>query len=188
MEENTASAESPVQLDSTLPAVRAVQQFDEPLKSAKYKTLVTSVSASSTSENALNEYLENEKQAQINNTEPWCKLSKTNKVRLLKIFAESYKVRNELTAEEGDLLDNFIRDCLDRKKLQRVKDVSYDKETGEIKAIPSLHYTRATKHFTLKNLDKQRVSTLKSLPGGTTDGPAVNPGKRTRKGADAGPP
>ena len=51
---------------------------------------------------------------------------------------------------------------LDKKKLQRVKDVIYDKVVGIIKDIPALSYTKQTKHFTLKNIDK-RVSTLKSL-------------------------
>ena len=57
----------------------------------------------------------------------------------------------------------FLKDCLDRKKLQRIKDVVYDKENGEIKEIPALTYIRTTKHFTLKNIEK-RISTLKSLP------------------------
>lgn len=56
----------------------------------------------------------------------------------------------------------FLKDCIDRKKLQRVKDVSYDKINGTIKEIPALSYVKSTKHFTLKNIDK-RVSTLKSL-------------------------
>jgi hypothetical protein len=55
-----------------------------------------------------------------------------------------------------------LKDSLDKKKLSKVKDVVYDKDTGLIKEIPALTYTKATKHFTLKNIDK-RVSTLKSL-------------------------
>ena len=65
--------------------------------------------------------------------------------------------------EECELLIIFFKDCLDRKKFQRVKDVIYDKTTGLVKEVPALSYTKATKHFTLKNIDK-RVSTLKSLP------------------------
>jgi hypothetical protein len=57
-----------------------------------------------------------------------------------------------------------LKDCLDRKKLQRVKDVIYDKTLGEIKEIPALSYNKSSNHFTLKNLDAKRVSTLKSLP------------------------
>ena len=46
--------------------------------------------------------------------------------------------------------------------MARVKDVIYDKDNGTIKDIPALHYVKANKHFTLKNIDK-RISTLKSL-------------------------
>jgi len=62
---------------------------------------------------------------------------------------------------------------LDRKKLQRVKDVIYDKETGTVKDIPGLVYTKGTKHFTLKNIDK-RISTLKSLPPKKAQGTIKN--------------
>jgi hypothetical protein len=67
-----------------------------------------------------------------------------------------------LNDEEKNTMIKFLRDCLDKKKLLRVKDVVYDKDTGLIKDIPALVYTKEKKHFTLKNLDK-RVSTLKSL-------------------------
>jgi hypothetical protein len=70
---------------------------------------------------------------------------------------------NQLNEEEGDILIQFLKDCLDRKKLQRIKDVVYDKENGVIKSIPALTYIKTTKHFTLKNIEK-RVSTVKSLP------------------------
>ena len=56
----------------------------------------------------------------------------------------------------------FFKDCLDKKKLQRVKDVIYDKDNGEIKEVPALHFSKPTVHFTLKNIDK-RVSTIRSL-------------------------
>jgi hypothetical protein len=108
----------------------------------------------------LDKFLEDEKNNNIN--EPWCKLNKTVKTKKIQDFVEIYKVQNELSDEESGLLTTFLKDCLDRKKLQRVKDVIYDKETGFIKQIPALYYVKANKHFTLKNVDK-RVSTLKSL-------------------------
>ena len=77
-------------------------------------------------------------------------------------FIEVYKVNNELDVEESELLLTFLKDCLNRKKLQRVKDVIYVKENGKIKEIPALQYTKSNKHFTLKNIDK-RISTVKSL-------------------------
>jgi hypothetical protein len=78
-------------------------------------------------------------------------------------FVEIYKIEKKLDKEEAEILVLFLKDCLDKKKLQRVKDVIYDKTNAAIKEIPALSYTKINKHFTLKNIDK-RVSTIKSLP------------------------
>ena len=58
-------------------------------------------------------------------------------------------------------------------RLGILTDVIYDKDTGIIKEIPALTYTKSTKHFTLKNIDK-RVSTLKSLAPKKTNGTIKN--------------
>jgi hypothetical protein len=79
-------------------------------------------------------------------------------------YAELYAKEKEYNEEEKNNLIRFLKDSLDRKKLQRVKDVIYDKITGEVKEIPGLFYNKTNNHFTLKNLDAKRVSTLKSLP------------------------
>jgi len=135
------------------------------LKNIKYKTMLlngVSLPETKSSNNLsnLDKFLENEKNSNI--IEPWCKLNKTIKTRKLQDYVDIYKEENKLSDEESEILLSFLKDCLDRKKLQRVKDVVYDKETGAVKDIPALFYIKTTKHFTLKNVDK-RVSTLKSL-------------------------
>ncbi len=135
------------------------------LKNIKYKTMLLNgvqIQETKSSNNLLNldKFLENEKNN--NSNEPWCKLNKTIKTKKIQDFVDIYKVENNLNEDESKLLIEFLKECLDRKKLQRVKDVIYDKETGNIKQIPALYYVKANKHFTLKNIDK-RVSTLKSL-------------------------
>ena len=137
------------------------------LKNLKYKTMLLNgvplqeiKSTSSNDLSNLDKFLENEKN--INVTEPWCKLNKTIKTKKIQEYVEVYKQENKLNDEECVILFSFLKDCIDRKKLQRVKDVIYDKETGIIKEIPALCYVKSNKHFTLKNIDK-RVSTLKSL-------------------------
>jgi hypothetical protein len=137
------------------------------LKNIKYKTMLlsgkmTAETKSSSDLTNLEKFLEDDKNS--NQSEPWCKLDKTMKIKKAMFFADSYSSKNELSKDEDSALRVFLRDCLDRKKLQRVKDVEYDKLTGEIKDIPALVFNKTTTHFTLKNLDKQRVSTLKSLP------------------------
>ena len=139
------------------------------LKNIKYKTMLLNGSPLKETKSAndlnnlnnLDKFLEEEKNN--NKNEPWCKLDITMKTKKIQDFIEVYKVKNELDKDEENKMLIFLKDCLNRKKLQRVKDVIYDKLTGIIKDIPSLSYTKTNKHFTLKNMDK-RVSTLKSLP------------------------
>ena len=138
------------------------------LKNIKYKTMLLSgnvlkemKSSSSDDLTNLDKFLEDNKTNSLN--EPWSKLDKTIKTKKLILYAESYSKNNTFNPEEELLLVAFLKDCLDRKKLQRAKDVDYDKNTSEIKDIPALFYMKTTQHFTLKNVDK-RISTLKSLP------------------------
>lgn len=136
------------------------------LKNIKYKTMLMKgapirETKSSNTINTLEQFLEDEKNS--SKVESWTKLDKTVKTKKLVSFAEKYKEEKELTSDEEVLLVAFLKDCLDKKKISRVKDVIYEKETGIIKEIPALVYVKSSKKFTLKNMDK-RVSTLKSLP------------------------
>lgn len=136
------------------------------LKNIKYKTMLLNgnpiiETKSSNNLSNLDKFLEDEKNNSKN--EPWSKLNKTIKTQKVLSFVESYKNEKKLNEEEERLLLAFLKECLDKKRLTRVKDVIYDKVTGNIKEIPALFYNKSSKHFTLKNLDK-RVSTLKSLP------------------------
>ena len=135
------------------------------LKNIKYKTMLLNgaplvETKSSNDLSNLDKFLETEKNN--NSNEPWCKLNKTIKTKKLLEFVEVYSKEKNMTADEAKVLTAFLKDCLDKKKLARVKDVIYDKDTGTVKEIPALVYTKSNKHFTLKNIDK-RVSTLKSL-------------------------
>jgi hypothetical protein len=136
------------------------------LKNIQFKTmLMTGVqmpqSKSFQNLNNLEKFLEDEKISSEN--EPWCKLNKTIKLKKLQDYVVLYKSENNLDEEEGEILVQFLKDCLDRKKLQRIKDVIYDKENGIVKSIPALTYVKTNRHFTLKNIEK-RISTVKSLP------------------------
>ena len=105
-------------------------------------------------------FLENEKNN--NKNEPWSKLDKINKNQKLCIFADKYRIEQELNEIQYIQLLSFFKECLERKKLHRVKDVIYDKVNGIIKEVPSLIFNKSMNHYTLKNTDK-RVSTIKSL-------------------------
>lgn len=104
--------------------------------------------------------LETEK---INNRNgSWNKLDKTVRIQKLHAFAEKYGKQHFLTAKEVQNLKIFFIECLEKSKLQKVKDVIYNKDTREITSIPSLFFNNENKNFTLR-LDAKHVSTIKSL-------------------------
>ena len=63
-------------------------------------------------------------------------------------------------------LYQYLVYSLDRNRLQKIKEVTYDKDTGIIESIPSLVFNSKTSKFTLKRNDK-RNSTLLSLSNGS---------------------
>ena len=135
------------------------------LQNLKYKKmLLTGVPMKETkySNNLLmlDDFLENEKNN--NENEPWCKLNKTMKLKKLLDFVKVYVADNSMDETESEELIAFFKDCLERKRLQKVKDVVYDRNSGNIKSIPSLFYTKNTKHFTLKHVEK-KTSTIKNF-------------------------
>jgi hypothetical protein len=104
-----------------------------------------------------------EREKQHNKSESWTKLDKTVKLQKLLGFSEKYAREHNLVDSEKTKLVHFFSECLEKNKLQKTKDIIYNKETKEIINIPSLHFHSSTKNFTLKVIDAKRVSTIKSL-------------------------
>jgi hypothetical protein len=109
----------------------------------------------------LDKLLETEKQQ--NKVDTWNKLDKTLKTQKLHIFAEKYGKENSLPVKDIKSLKQFFLEALEKNKLQKTKDVLYDKEKGVIQSIPGLFFNTTNRAFTLKIMDAKRVSTLKSL-------------------------
>ena len=135
---------------------------DDTHKSMRYKNMGIPLNSrkNTTSLSNLEAMLETERNE--NDNETWSKLSKTIKLKKLLIYAEKYKEENNLSDDDYNKLIIFFKDCLDKKKLQRVKDVDYNRETGEIMNISALIHNKSSNHFTLKNVYK-KVSTFKCL-------------------------
>ena len=68
-----------------------------------------------------------------------------------------------MPVKEIKALKSFFSTCLEKNKLNRTKDVQYNKETQLITNIPNLFFNKNTKNYTIKSSDAKRVSTLKSL-------------------------
>ena len=136
-------------------------QYKTMMQTGNLMTLKDQAPSSKQSISNMQNYLENEMNQ--NKLQSWCKLNKTIQLEKLLLFIETFQKEKHLTEEEKNILIIFFKECLDKKKLQRVKDVIYDIKIGIIKEVPSLFYNRGNKHFTLKNLEK-RISTLKLPP------------------------
>ena len=153
------SEETSEEVDTT-----STTETDENLQS-KYKTLMINYSVTSEDSEINYNVIDNllEKEKLHNKTETWNKLDKTVKIQKLHNFAEKYGKEHTLPVKDIKTLKTFFVSCLEKNKLQKTKDVSYDKESGDITAIPSLHFNSTNHNFTLKIVDVKRVSTMKSL-------------------------
>ena len=73
-----------------------------------------------------------DRESKRNKKEPWSKLNKTAKITKLQEYAGKIAVERKLTKPETLQLKRYLMSSLDRKRLIRVKDVTYDKEVGKI--------------------------------------------------------
>jgi hypothetical protein len=103
-----------------------------------------------------------EKEKKNNQNKPWSKLGKNQKIHKLTEYIQKITKKHNFSVDELEKLREYLIKCIDRKKLQRVKDVTYDVKTGKIKAIPSLIFDKTKRKFTLKKTDKNK-SSLRSL-------------------------
>ena len=90
------------------------------------------------------------------------KVRRTTKLKVLIEYATSYKEEKNLDDSKYDLMVFFFKECLDKKKMHRVKDVQYDKDKQIILDIPGLVFNKNMNMFTLRNPDKH-ISTIKNL-------------------------
>jgi hypothetical protein len=153
------------QINQSIEKPTPVENSGDELKQNKYKNIINLFPGSAETNEMNYSTIDNilEKEKQHNKTETWNKLDKTVKIQKLHVFAEKYGKENNMSVKDMKSLKAFFIDCLEKNKLQKTKDVNYDKEKREIVGIPSLFFNVTNRNFTLKILDAKRVSTLKSL-------------------------
>ena len=134
------------------------------LKNIKYQTMLLNNNSkiSETIPNILNieKFLSEEKE--VNKNKPWNKLNKGSKIKLIGSFSEEYQMKNNISDKQKLELINYLKLCIERKKLNKKQDLVYDKDTFKIISIQNLTFNKIKNKFTLKRSDK-RVSSLKSL-------------------------
>lgn len=100
----------------------------------------------------LDKFLHDEQTA--NEKQSWNKLSKTERLKKIDTFITDIFVKqHSLSEEETETLRGFVNKLLERKKLLKINELSYDEENGIIEEIPALLFNNKTRRFTLnKNL------------------------------------
>ena len=135
------------------------------LKNIKYQTMLINNNTSSlnTKENIndIEDFLF--KEIQLNKKLPWSKLDQGLKLEHIRNFVKDYTLKNKLSENKEKILLKFLNSCMERKKLQRVKDVTYDISSGKIICIPNLLFNKITNKFILKKKEKTGSSTLSCL-------------------------
>jgi len=134
------------------------------LKNIEYQSMLlhnnSSVFSSKLTTKNISNFLEEEKK--INSKKPWNKLEKSTKLKKLIEFVSIYSKENNLSVKKSTELKDYLFVSLERKKLQRTKDIVYDTITNKIKSIPGLDYNKNSNKFTLKRVDR-KTNTLKNL-------------------------
>lgn len=134
------------------------------LKNIKYQTMLlqnsTKIYETTPNTENIEQFLEKEKE--LDNSKPWNKLNKFSKLQKLNQYCKEYGEENKLSEEEVKEMMKYLTACLERKKLTRQKDVTYDMEKNKIKLINGLTYNKSNNRFTLKRQEK-KTSTLKCL-------------------------
>ena len=95
-----------------------------------------------------------------NSNQTWNKIEKTFKITKLYEYVDSCVEQQLLLPEHAENLKKQLKEKINRKQLQRSKDVCYDKERGKVTAVAALHFDSA-KGYSFKNTDA--VSPLLSL-------------------------
>ena len=137
------------------------------LKSINYKNMLLKGSNLSFNEEKydnsliLDSFLE--KESMLNKKEHWIKLDKPEKIIKIKKYGEKLIEKYKLNKDEIDNMYKFFTYCIDNKKINKIKDIDYNKIDGEIKDISIILFNDTSRNFYLKKSDKH-ISTLKSIP------------------------
>ena len=127
------------------------------LKNIKYQNMLLSNSKMSTEPitNICN--IDNflKKEIQLNTKKPWNKQSRTVKNSLIKKYVIHYSAKHKLSEKHKIKLEEYLLLCIDRKKLQKIKDIQYDVENNKIINIPLLFFNKQKEIFILKRSDKK---------------------------------
>jgi hypothetical protein len=132
------------------------------LKNLKYQTMLVQgkliPDIQNTTNTNINSALETEK---TDKPATWNKLPRSDKAMCLNTYVSNFlSAEYELNDAEVVATKEYLRSSIDRKKLQKNKDVVFT--NGKLTAVNGLVFNKQTRKFTIKDTEKKQ-STLKNL-------------------------
>lgn len=79
----------------------------------------------------------------------WNRLDKTTKLEKMRVFLDDHRSEG-VKDEEIKRIYEYLRTCLDRKRLANIRDVDYDVSTSKIINIKEISFNTTHKTFTIK--------------------------------------
>ena len=138
------------------------------LKNIAYKTMlqngnnIISETKNVSNDEKISTFLESESHA--NKQESWTKLDKTQKFMRLNNYVDNIlREKHNLSENEVNNTKKYLQKCIERKNLQKTKEITYNKQENFIENIPYLQFIETSRTFILKKDDKH-ISTVKCLP------------------------
>mgnify|MGYP003685666201 FL=1 len=127
------------------------------LKNIKYQTMLlnnnTKIYETTPNTSNIERFLEKELEMNIN--KPWTKLGNGTKLKKINQYILEFSKEKKYTPEKTTVLKRYLLSCLERKKLQKTKDVIYCIKTNKILSIPALSYNDSSRKFTLRKAEKK---------------------------------
>ena len=95
-------------------------------------------------------------------TQPWNKLEKGSKMNRILVFVQSQKNDNELNEQQTKDLKNLLFKGCENGLFNKVSDVKYNEELGEIESFKNLEFNESNKKYKLKTGGTKNRSVSKS--------------------------
>ena len=136
------------------------------LKNINYQTMLlnrnSTINADKNETSNIDNYLLEEQEMIGAGKKPWNKLEKITKINKLNEFVDDFSKTENISIEISAEIKRYLRTSLERKRLQRIKDVTYDALKGKIVKIPGFIYNKKNNKYALRRVDKKN-SISKSL-------------------------
>ena len=136
------------------------------LKNINYQTMLlnrkSNINSDKSETSNIDQYLSQEHELIGGGKKPWNKLEKMTKIHKLNEYVDELTKDINIPNDLKSSMKKYLRQSLERKKLQRIKDVLYDSSLGKITKIPGFTFNKTTFKYTLRRIDK-KSSISKSL-------------------------